>query len=388
MEQKLKKEGKIRDIEYLTKLYKNKRLYIAESPCTYLSLYELKEVIEACNFIYPDSWDFKIEIRNKNLLYIEGLLIYFDRVKIKNKIENAFHNIRDCFFHIPFVNKHCSIYFNFPTFIRTTFSHSEIQSYYIHSHCSRVNLVNERGERFFSFCTGNGPINDILRNDLTKKPFDRSNLSSLLLSLIPLVSWESLDTNPYTTFSSIGSSFVGHQYFVQALNLTYNLIEEFLNYVKDKRLTLPFKIDNNTLKIYDEEKVKELIINFIEEEDKYKNYLCFYNTSSNEWLKFGTQLINLIQERRNKIVYTDNTYVDFRGKRFHLTVEDEEDEEQTEQEISRIKPTLHITDFKRIIHKLNYEANTEETISKISQRKYQSIIDYFTKSTTTDQVPV
>lgn len=384
MEQKLKKSGKVRDIEYLEKLYKNKRLYLQGVLCTYTSFQELKKLIKACNFIYPDIWDFKIRIFKEVNLDIQGFITYFKEVKIKNSTPGAFHIIRDNFFLTYIFNKETHIELSSPSFTRTTVTSSEKSSLYLHSHCMRTNLFEQTGEMFFSFCTGSGPINSNIIN-LQRNPFNEDNLYSYLLNLSALISWESVNTNPYMLFSSIRSSYSGYSYITKHDSSIESLLRVFLTDIKENNISLPFKINRNTIEIYNEDKIKTLLVEFLMlGKFTQTDFLCFYSDITNEWLRFQPEILEVIKNHSEKIVYTDKTYVDFRGERFHLTIDDNISKEEIEQSISNIKPTIHIIDFRKIIHKLNYAANSEKILSQIRENKYENISKYFRESTTTD----
>lgn len=384
MEQKLKKSGKVRDIEYLEKLYKNKRLYLQGMLCTYTSFQELKKLVKACNFIYPDTWDFKIRVFKEVNLDILGFIIYFKEVKIKNSTPGAFHIIRDSFFFTYIFNRETHIELSLPSFTRTTITSSEEISRYLHSHCMRAKLFEQTGEMFFSFCTGSGPINNNV-NNLQRNPFNEDNLYSYLLNLSALISWESVDTNPYILFSSITSSYSGYSYNTKHDSSIDSLLKSFLVDLKENNISLPFKINKNTVEIYNKDKIKKLLVEFlILGKFTETDFLCFYSDITNEWLKFQPKILEEIKNHNEKTVYTDKTYVDFRGERFYLTIDDNISKEEIEQSINNIKPTIHITDFRKIIHKLNYEANSEKILSQIREKKYENISKYFRESTTTD----
>lgn len=384
MEQKLKKSGKVRDIKYLEKLYKNKRLYLQGVLCTYTCFQELKKLIKACNFIYPDTWDFRIEIFKEINLDIQGFIIYFKEVKIRNSTPGAFHIIKDSFFLTHIFNKETHIELSSPLFTRTTVTSSEKNSLYLHSHCTRTNLFEETGEKFFSFCTGSGPININVMN-LQRNPFNEDELCSYLLNLSALIFWESVNTNPYILFSTIRSSYSGYSYVTKQESSINSLLKLFLDHLKENNISLPFKINKNIIEIYNEDKVKKLLVEFLMlGKFTQTDFLCFYNDITNEWLRFQPEVLEVIKNHSEKTIFTDKTYVDFRGERFYLTIDDNISKEEIEQSINNIKPTIHIIDFRKIIHKLNYEANSEKTLSQIREKKYENISKYFRESTTTD----
>lgn len=123
------------------------------------------------------------------------LLIHWNAVTVTNEKGNS-TVIRDLFCKLIFINGQ----YRSMQFARTTFTQSEWDVRYAHSHLHRFDRSNPTA--FSSICTGNGPINDTIGALSSDYPDEMLDL--FFWELDKLVHVESLSGIPYISMNEIG----------------------------------------------------------------------------------------------------------------------------------------------------------------------------------------
>lgn len=346
-----------------------------------------RNMIKALNNFYPNRWDIDIEFiydnfsstsdNDKIVVLVKGIIIYYPNIKISNE-KNRQHNIKDLFVNLKFElnnkNKKVNIIGIFGR--RATLTYEEVCSDYAHSH------LNPSVERYFEtkdknyfrnlitrFCTGSGEIN-ILLADYNCNDFNEDRFNLILVQLMTLVSWESIEGTPYRYINNIKirlNSSTPTQ--IKLCNSYSNIIEYIRNSFLNNRLLpedLKFIIKNSKVEL-DENAFDNFILKLSNCNSMVKNnFICFEYD--------GKYYINS-SIKPSEIKYykhTEQNPIIFRGEDFPFTVIYPEDIKNEEIEKSLIL-------FKPAVLKLKKEIE-DEINEKIVRN---NIIRYKSKSDST-----
>lgn len=152
------------------------------------------------NSIPARNYKKALEDRKKEVHYT--VTVHFPEITITNS-RNKSHVIRDLYVRFAFSGEFKLVPFKNSVGtvatlmgMKTTYTPYEWNSFYTHSHLSGRQL------HFTKFCTGTGPINQLMM--LLGTNFSQVNLNMFLLSLQNYVKWESLEGQPYKKIQDIG----------------------------------------------------------------------------------------------------------------------------------------------------------------------------------------
>jgi hypothetical protein len=156
------------------------------------SLTRLTMLIDYLSLYFQDSWD--IEISDCFIFKIK-----FDKLVLSNT-NGITHEIRDLFIRIMF-NFNIGL-IGSVSGTRSTFIEAERELGYVHSHInSDGGDINNIG--FINFCLGSSELGVTVVKMNDHKNVNEYYINKLLLGIISLVSWESLEGTPYKHMSRL-----------------------------------------------------------------------------------------------------------------------------------------------------------------------------------------
>lgn len=213
-ENELKLQGTSRDFSWYSILQDESKLTMSGLLLGEKNFEIFRSLVRCVEEMYPGKWDidFRVNVGPNDVVLsvdITGIVIKFDSVTIRNR-DRREHVLQDLFIKIVLFQD---------TFIkistieggRMTITEAEKRAEYFHSHLSYSYSITEstsKGIYFSSFCLGSGEIGSYIGN------FNRNTNESkfedffipILTQLMILVSYESIEGNPYRYMSSITSN--------------------------------------------------------------------------------------------------------------------------------------------------------------------------------------
>lgn len=276
----IKQQDKIRNFKWLKKQFLKDRLEISggkmtENTFNAFSLF-IKNVIE----IYPDEWDICFTIKSvkkqnsiKFYINITGVVVYFPEVVLKNRLEKS-HIIKDLFVKICLRTSVMSdtLFIEEIKGKRLTLSYEEICSQYMHSHLPAI--IDENVFSYKSFCLGKSVLaTDIL--DLSNF-FNDEHITKILLGVITLVSYESLEGGPHKHISDIKATLEGKQYYndISAQDDFWCFIKKQAE-LSGKHYDLDVKFLNNNYVVENNKKLTDFILDFAKLYPFKDEILCY-----------------------------------------------------------------------------------------------------------------
>lgn len=194
----------IKDYYNLLDLVKRKMLTIGQSKVRMEEehLENLRCLIGQTIEVFGENWDIQVKPQSDDTVNIVGIDILFPKVTIKNSKRKT-HEIEDLYIKLVLAagSSNRIRVINIEG-ARGKLSVKEYSCSYLHSHLPRNHQgTAPEGLSFQRFCTGGGAINDTIGRFDNDNSAD--NASDLLLRLMTLVSWESLEGVPHTRMEDI-----------------------------------------------------------------------------------------------------------------------------------------------------------------------------------------
>lgn len=316
-----------------------------------------RSMIKALNNFYPNRWDIDIEFiydnfsstsdNDKIVVLVKGIIIYYPNITISNE-KNRQHNIKDLFVNLKFElnkkNKKVNIIGIFGR--RATLTYEEVCSNYAHSH------LNPSVERYFEtsnknffrntitrFCTGSGEIN-ILLADYNCNDFNEDRFNLILVQLMTLVSWESIEGTPYRYINNIKIRLNSSTPTQIKLNNSYSNIIKYIrdNFSNNRLLPedLKFIIKNSKVEL-DENTFNKFILRLSDCNSIVKNnFICF--ESDGKYYMHNSVKPSEIKYYK----HTEQNPIIFRGQDFPFTIiyPEEIKEEEIEKSLILFKPAV------------------------------------------------
>lgn len=273
----------------------------------------------ACNEVYPDKYELKIEngvdkddyidfaeyflYAKKNTFNLK-LTIYFPEVIVTNR-DLLQHTIKDLYFIMVFNKQGNNWNLSFKG-KRSTYSINEINSNYNHSHLMHLNInnINEwKDEK--SWCLG---ASELVNYKTLYNP-TKDNLQMLLLLLPNYISYESIEGRPYKYIKNIGISKTGVIFIsIKALERLY----------ENHKKQLKFKLNSN-LEISNFEEFEENL-----EIKEYNDNYFVYKINNNYYpVNQNHQQINGLDNQflfnfNNKPIYSkvENKITEIKSKKY------------------------------------------------------------------------
>lgn len=307
---------------------------------------QLEVLFKAVETFYHGVWDIHFDISSElpireqdteqeiinNLTYfnIKGVYLFFKYVTISNS-QGKTHDIEDLYVRLVLTHHSEKINIIDIQGTRGVLTTLEYRSNYGHSHLRDVS-GHIRSKSFSSFCLGSGEINMYISRVNSSRDSFKENIQSLLLQIMTLVSWESLEGVPYHRIGYMlsNSSEVTEQTFKNRMespifkkNLRESLMPAFINrinryMVKPKIVYGPKGIsivrDEDYYKIFEdfeEDELRELNSYFPSNilTKRLGNKIFGYNNTSSESL---AELTDSEKDFNNQTQYTK--FLLFQGK--------------------------------------------------------------------------
>lgn len=319
-----------------------------------------RNMIKALNNFYPNRWDIDLEFiydyfntksdNDKIVVLVKGITIHYPNVTISNK-DNKQYNIKDLFVSLKFElnkkdkeNKKVNIIGIFGR--RATLTYEEVCSNYAHSHLNpnlahyfESNNKNLFRNTITKFCTGSGEIN-ILLADYNSDSFNEDRFNLILVQLITLVSWESIEGTPYRYISNIkirlNSSTPTE---IKLCNSYSNIIRYIRDNFSNNRLLpedIKFIIKNSKVEL-DENVFDKFVLKLSDCNSIVKgNFICF--ESDGKYYMHNSVKPSEIKYYK----YTEQNPIVFRGQDFPFTIiyPEEIKKEEVEKSLILFKPAV------------------------------------------------
>lgn len=382
LEKKLRTGPRSRDFQWYRKLFLQGRLYVEGYPITEEVFEHFRLAIKTTNEIYPADWDIEFKV-NSSIYTIEkkikielvGIIVKFPEVTITNSKKKR-HLIKDLFIRTRFRVHQNVLGIEGVYGTRTTLTHAEHNSRYLHSHLGRHRLEpSNKYFKFNRFCTGSGSIN-IAIADLNAQGFNEDRFISYLLNLGTLASWESLEGVPYVRIASINNLREGAREF----NTNRTVLSAFMIAFKRKLIDtgfkprLDFKLEPNGVSVIDNDIYDTFIQSITLTESERDCLLCF-KSEDGVYYAYGQtpQSVN-VPTFPNKIL--------FQGEEIEVKITDTPEDIPTEiQYIYHPKTKLEIK------KQLEYAAN-KAILRKTTVERYKSTTSNIRKNPEPDPIPV
>jgi hypothetical protein len=346
-----------------------------------------RNVIKALNNFYPNRWDIDIEfIYNdfvttsddyKIVILIKGIIIYYPNITISNE-KNRQHSIKDLFVNLKFElnrkTKKVNIIGIFGR--RATLTYEEVCSNYAHSHLNPniVRYFDTKDKNYFRnlitrFCTGSGEIN-ILLAEYNSNDFSEDRFNLILVQLMTLISWESIEGTPYRYIGNIKISLNSSTpKEIKLCSSYYNHIKYIKEGIENKKVEpedLKFIIKNSRVEL-DENAFDNFILKLSNSCLITKSYFICFEFDG----KYYTH--DSIKPSEIKYYkYTEQNPIIFRGEEFPFTIiyPEEVKKEEVEKSLILFKPAA-----------LKFKKEIEDEINEKIIRN--NIIRYKSKSDST-----
>lgn len=277
VENSLKSKGTIRNFGFILKQYEKGRLYIGGNKINSKRKFEqFRLLVRLLNEVYEGKWDIDFKItqldESKLGLNVLGPIIHFPEVTITNR-DNMSHNIKDLFVRISMATHNSNLYIEEIQGGRTTYTYAEVSSDYSHSHLPGTYISSVRPLPYFNkFCTGLGHINDFIA-EINAGEVTETNLTRLLVQIIGLVSYESIEGAPYRNMRNIFIRTQSGIYYNHSTQRNLELYRRLISYYKvyDGPIPLEFILENGKYKLKDDTSFESFLqtIEFTESEKGY-----------------------------------------------------------------------------------------------------------------------
>jgi len=277
VENSLKSKGTIRNFGFILKQYEKGRLYIGGNKVNSKRKFEqFRLLVRLLNEVYEGKWDIDFKItqldESKLGLNVLGPIIHFPEVTITNR-DNKSHNIKDLFVRISMATHNSNLYIAEIQGGRTTYTYAEVSSDYSHSHLPGTHISSGRPLPYFNrFCTGSGHINDFIA-EINAGEVTETNLTRLLVQIIGLVSYESIEGTPHRNMRNIFIRTQSGRHYSHSIQRNLELYRRLIGYYKvyDGPIPLEFILENGKYKLKDDTSFESFLqtIEFTESEKGY-----------------------------------------------------------------------------------------------------------------------
>lgn len=318
-ENKIKKNIQERDLirtfPWILKQFKAGRLYLLGGKMSPSLFENFRLIIKKTAEIYDNNWDidFLVQISMENrkkkiTIAIKGIIVHFPDILISNSRKKE-HLLKDLFIKLTLQAAVSGIRVHKISGARTTFSRAELLKNYSHSHLHSINvrekieIFNREPSReafpfFDSFCLGSGHINDFLAE--YNSSFKETHFEQVLIQLMRVASWESLEGTPYINFENMSSRSHQNVPFASTTIKAANLFARFLDFQANPASQKPISLSlgPNGYFIKDELEFEETLKATLTTNSSQERFLCiegsggnFYTiTSVRESLAFDTPI--------------------------------------------------------------------------------------------------
>lgn len=327
----------------------------------------IREIVRTVQSIYPDRWDIQFELYPcqdyPELNHITGfntryyyppkiyqvfIIIHFPELTIRN-MDDKSHILKDFFIKLPIAvskgrsNKDYKIKLELFSGTRTTFTHLELLTNYIHSHMSAnptVDIIE-----YHSFCFGSGSLESLFMEYNNSPSSDL--LEYILYSIQTYLEYESLETTPHRRMANIvlKDEAIPSVHF----NAISTVEDQVLRELKRKEFNFTWEFRNGRYVIADEEEVNDYCLELYEQGNLDSIYICYKSVDGKFYTQSHNKKANIIQSYRNKMKNEDSLpCIIFRGEKVRLNIVEELDMEKIPEDKRVVLPAI-VKQIKNII---------------------------------------
>ena len=381
VEKRLKLEGKLRDFSWITRQYEKGRLYIGGNKVNTKKKFEqFRILIRLVNEIYENHWDIDFNISQvddaKVVVNINGPVIHFPHINIYNR-DRRTHNITDLFVRLCLRIGTSNIQMYEIQGGRATFTYAEWTSDYAHSHLPGRGDTGSVMPYYRRFCTGSGHINDFIA-EINSGEVTTENLTRLLVQIMGLVNYESIEGTPHRNMSNISVRTQSGRRFNYNKERSLTWYNRLLNHHRINNLTpnIEFKLENGKYKLKDDNRFDNFLVSLEMDEQDKAGLLAFIDETGQAYAYGHTPTYQSLDLPRSR------SFI-FRNVEIPLTINSRPDEQNTSNVVYKIHPSI-----KQIIkEEIEYDIN-KKTIRKSTIDRYSNTVSNARACTTPDTVLV
>lgn len=368
VEKRLKLQGKLRDFSWIVRQYEKGRLYIGGNKVSSKRKFEqFRVLIRLVNEIYENHWDIDFSISQvddaKVIVNIHGPVIHFPHINIYNSRRQT-HDISDLFVRLALVVGSSNLQLQQIQGGRATFTYAEWTSDYSHSHLPGRGNTGAMMPYYNRFCTGSGHINDFIA-EINSGEVTEANLTRLLVQIMGLVNYESIEGTPYRHLSNISVRTQSGRRFSANKDTSLNWYRRLLNHHRENNLTpnIEFKLENGKYKLKDDSKFDAFLLSLQMDDNDKLRLLAFIDEIGNAYAYGHTPTYQSLGLPRSR------SFI-FRNREIPLTINSRPDEQNT----SNIEYKIHPTIKQYIKEEIEYDIN-KKTIRKSTIDRYSNKTD-------------
>lgn len=381
VEKRLKLEGKLRDFSWIVRQYEKGRLYIGGNKVTSKKKFEqFRVLIRLVNEIYEDHWDIDFTISQideaKVIVNIHGPVIHFPHINIYNR-DRRTHNISDLFVRLCLRLGSTNLQMYEIQGGRATFTYAEWTSDYAHSHLPGRGDMSSHMPYYKRFCTGSGHINDFIA-EINSGEVTVENLTRLLVQIMGLVNYESIEGTPHRHMSNISVRTQSGRRFSANKETSLNWYRRLLNHHKVNNLvpSLEFKLENGKYKLKDDARLDSFLLSLEMDENDKLRLLAFIDETGSAYAYGHTPTYQALDLPRSR------SFI-FRNREIPLTINSRPNEQNTSNIVYKIHPIIK----QYIKEEIEYDIN-KKTIRKSTIDRYSNKVNNARTCTTSDTVLV
>lgn len=301
---------------------------------------------------------------------ISSISVYIGDFTIVNNLEQS-HPIKDLYVRIN-IHKYRNeyLYFGGLDLLRTTLTSKELVCGYVHSHVgnrrdilSDINKGRDVSLTYNSICLGNNPIKSYLNNKRLDE-FTRKDFESFMMHLMSILTYESIETNPYLYFVDVyNSKLLGPNFRVLSYSSLKDYIKNIINNLPNYTDSLEFDVDKTGIILKKSQKLEDLLLKMIKDiygnRSRYEDFVC-YKIDSGYCKIFDKSLIKISEDNIEPEIktYETSNSLYFRGEKLKLNVIQEPDI-VTKETFDNLVEIIHPEILEMIVKIIQFRVNTK-----------------------------
>ena len=293
---------------------------------------------------------------------ISSVSVYIGDFTIVNNLEQS-HPIKD-----KYRNEY--LYIGSLDLMRTTLTSKELVCGYVHSHVgsrrdilSDINKGRDVSLTYNSICLGNNPIRNYLNNKRLDE-FTRNDFEGFMMHLMSILTYESIETNPYLYFVDVyNSTLLGANFRVLSYSSLKDCIKNIINNLPNYTDSLEFDVDRTGIILKKSQKLEDLLLKMVKDiygnSSRYEDFVC-YKTNSGYCKVFDKSLIKISEDAGEPEIktYETSSNLYFRGEKLKLKVIQEPDT-VTKEVYDNLVEIIHPEILEMIIKIIQFRVNTK-----------------------------
>lgn len=301
---------------------------------------------------------------------ISSVSVYIGDFTIVNNLEQS-HHIKDLYVRIN-IHKYRNeyLYIGSLDLMRTTLTSKELVCGYVHSHVgnrrdilSDINKGKDVSLTYNSICLGNNPIRNYLNNKRLNE-FTRNDFEGFMMHLMSILTYESIETNPYLYFVDVyNSTLLGANFRVLSYGSLKDCIKNIINNLPNYTDSLEFDVDRTGIILKKSQKLEDLLLKMVKDiygnSSRYEDFVC-YKTDSGYCKVFDKSLIKISEDAGEPEIktYETSSNLYFRGKKLKLKVI-QEPNTVTKEVYDNLVEIIHPEILEMIIKIIQFRVNTK-----------------------------